>query len=171
MNSSRISEIRKRKGLTQAELAARSGVTPANLCKIERGQQDPTVSTLIRICEGLGVSPAEIFQEPPAQKPLRWTRRALERVARAVVGDSEKLSKGEGEIVELLKDTLPGYRPGRLSSRRVYESWYELKQRLSGEEIKTLAQRVQDVEQRREAEWEEDYQKLVVRLRKLLGRK
>ena len=138
---------RKKKGLTQAGLARHSGIPQPNLSRIERGEQDPTVSTLLRICSSLGISPAEFFKKDEAGTSFRWTRSALERVARAVVGFSEKLSGEEKQIVELLKDEIPGERR-RLSSKRVYQSWSRLKQRLSREEIKTLVEHIRDVKQR-----------------------
>lgn len=168
--SSQISEIRKKRGLTQAELAMRAGITQANLCKIERGRQDLTVSTLLRICSALEVSPAEVFEEEPPPKPLRWTRTSLERVGRALAGGEERLPEAEAEVVECLKDILPGRQKRRLSSRRVYESWSHLKQILSEQEIKTLVERVRDAEQRRKAKEKEAYETLVRKLREILGK-
>ena len=52
----RIRMTRKSKGMTQAELARRIGMTPSQLCKIELGTSDLTASTGRRIAVGLGVS-------------------------------------------------------------------------------------------------------------------
>ena len=142
-----ITFLRKQKGLTQAGLARRSGIPQPNLSRIERGEQDPTLSTFFKICSSLNVHPAEIFKRSPKKKHILWTRSALERVAHSVVGSSENLGEGEREIVELLKDIIPGFRR-RLSSRRVYQSWSELRQRLSREEIRALLERVHDARQR-----------------------
>lgn len=45
---------RSRAGLTQRELAARSGVPQATIARIERGRADPRVDTLDRLLEACG---------------------------------------------------------------------------------------------------------------------
>ncbi len=49
----RLKEVRKSRGLTQAELARRIGTTAQNVQRIERGERNPTVTTLIRIADAL----------------------------------------------------------------------------------------------------------------------
>lgn len=49
-----IVEARMREGLTQQELARRSGMKPANLCRLENGNGNPSVATLSKIASGLG---------------------------------------------------------------------------------------------------------------------
>ena len=44
-----IKNIRKRKGLTQGDLAIESGITQTYLSQIENNLKDPTVSTLKKI--------------------------------------------------------------------------------------------------------------------------
>lgn len=46
-------ELRERRGLTQAELAGRSGVDQGDISRIERGATSPTVRTLQRIADAL----------------------------------------------------------------------------------------------------------------------
>ncbi|MEG1831612.1 MAG: helix-turn-helix transcriptional regulator [Raoultibacter sp.] len=41
-------------GLSQQELAARCGMQPANLCRLENGNGNPSVATLNKIANGLG---------------------------------------------------------------------------------------------------------------------
>jgi ribosome-binding protein aMBF1 (putative translation factor) len=48
-----VVELRERHGLTQAELAARSGIDQADISRIERGSTSPTARTLQRIAEAL----------------------------------------------------------------------------------------------------------------------
>lgn len=50
----RIVEARIAEGMTQAELAAACGMKPANLCRLENGNGNPSVATLARIAAGLG---------------------------------------------------------------------------------------------------------------------
>jgi len=53
---SHIRAARKRADLTQEELSEKIGVTPQYLSDLERGLVGTSVSTLIRICDGLNVS-------------------------------------------------------------------------------------------------------------------
>ncbi len=52
----RIVEARNRKGLSQAQVAGESGVTPAAVSQIESGRRVPTIPVLHRIATVLGVS-------------------------------------------------------------------------------------------------------------------
>lgn len=56
-----VRKRRKAKGLTQSLLAARIGMTPVQLCKIEKGRSSPTIDTVERIAEALELSLAELF--------------------------------------------------------------------------------------------------------------
>lgn len=47
--------------LTQKEAAAALGVTEASLCRWERGDRSPKVTTFFRLCELYGVEPGDIF--------------------------------------------------------------------------------------------------------------
>ncbi|HQF36968.1 MAG TPA: helix-turn-helix transcriptional regulator [Candidatus Dojkabacteria bacterium] len=52
-----IQELRKKKDMTQEELAQKSGVSYTTLIKIERGSvQNPTVKTIKRIADALDAS-------------------------------------------------------------------------------------------------------------------
>lgn len=56
-----VRKRRKAKGLTQALLAVRTGMTPVQLCKIEKGHSSPTIETVERIAEALELSLADLF--------------------------------------------------------------------------------------------------------------
>ena len=161
--------LRIQKPMTQAELSRRSGIPQANLSRIEKGKQDPAVSTLLKICSALEVSPAEVFKEDLPEPHLAFTRAAIERIASGVFNPSVKLSAGEREIAGLLKDLTPGLRRRRLPAKQIYNTWYELRRRLSSEKIRTLAERIQDEKSRLDARAERDDQELESRLRKILG--
>lgn len=49
-----IVEARMEEGITQQELAARCGMKPSNLSRLENGNGNPSVATLARIARGLG---------------------------------------------------------------------------------------------------------------------
>lgn len=50
-----IAERRREAGLTQERLAERTGLHPHTIGEIERGLEDPTVSTVLALYETLGV--------------------------------------------------------------------------------------------------------------------
>jgi ribosome-binding protein aMBF1 (putative translation factor) len=49
-----ITELRERRGLTQEELAERTGIDQGDISRIERGSANPTERTLNRIADALG---------------------------------------------------------------------------------------------------------------------
>lgn len=57
----RLLEIRKRLGLTQAEVAERAGVSGRTYADIERGTVNMRIETFLRICNVLGVTPDRLL--------------------------------------------------------------------------------------------------------------
>jgi transcriptional regulator with XRE-family HTH domain len=56
----RLRQVRERLFVTQAELAARTGIAEATLSRIENGLQRPRISTVRKIADALGVRPEEL---------------------------------------------------------------------------------------------------------------
>ena len=52
---SRLAQIRKERGLTQDGLAAVSGVARITIARAESGRVMPSLQTLTRLCDALGV--------------------------------------------------------------------------------------------------------------------
>ncbi|MFC2061026.1 helix-turn-helix domain-containing protein, partial [Elusimicrobiota bacterium] len=53
---SKLGDIRREKGLTQRELAEKSGVSYDSIIKIERGGvPNPTIDTAVKLSKALGV--------------------------------------------------------------------------------------------------------------------
>jgi predicted transcriptional regulator len=83
-----VRTARRRKGLTQRELARRTGIPQPMISSIERGVQDPRYSTLQRILEavdqeidvveraGVGVDRTQ-FIESLRQSPLQRLRQGV----------------------------------------------------------------------------------------------
>ena len=57
----RIQTLRKRVGITQEELAERTGLNTKHISAIEQGKKNLTVKTATKIAEGLQVELFEIF--------------------------------------------------------------------------------------------------------------
>jgi transcriptional regulator with XRE-family HTH domain len=56
-----LRDARKRLGLTQEEVAERSGVHPTEVSRIEAGKRDPRVSTLLRLARAVEVRPGQLL--------------------------------------------------------------------------------------------------------------
>jgi transcriptional regulator with XRE-family HTH domain len=55
--------VRKKSGLTQAELAEQAGISDRAYADIERGTVNMRVETFLHICEALHVTPDELLTE------------------------------------------------------------------------------------------------------------
>src|SRR5215472_5273656 len=56
-----VKQRREAAGLSLRELAARSGISSSMISDIERGSKSPTVVTMVRLAEALGVSAAALI--------------------------------------------------------------------------------------------------------------
>lgn len=60
---------RAARGFSLRQLATLSGLSPSSISDIERGAKSPTVATLARLAEALGVSAASLVDGGPAPAP------------------------------------------------------------------------------------------------------
>ncbi|MFD4444635.1 helix-turn-helix domain-containing protein [Nocardia sp. NPDC058519] len=61
--SANLRAARARSGITQAELAQRSGVSANSIARFERDERDPRVGQLIRIALALEVRPSSLIDK------------------------------------------------------------------------------------------------------------
>lgn len=61
----RIKELRLKKGFSQEEMAERSGLDRTFISILERGQKNPSLSTLVRLCTSLGIGLDSLFRDFP----------------------------------------------------------------------------------------------------------
>lgn len=66
----RLRRIRKEKGLTQKLLADETGLEEAHIGRIERGEIDCKLSTLLCVCRGLDIDPAQLLSHEYANTPI-----------------------------------------------------------------------------------------------------
>ena len=92
--SDRIRDLRRARGLSQVVLAKRMGMTPSQLCKIERGCNRLSESSIRRLAGALGVSVATLLGES-------------EGVAVSLSVVSQVQSVDSGELRRVLADELP----------------------------------------------------------------
>lgn len=89
MDGNCIKEIRKRKGITQVELAKLLEVTQGAVQKLESGENDLTGKMLKKLADVLNVEPWELLPKemqpnitPEEMEVLRAIRKAKETVAK-----------------------------------------------------------------------------------------
>lgn len=60
----RIKEVRESKGISQVELVGKMQgvIDPTNISRIESGRTNPTILTLYRIADALGVKVSELLE-------------------------------------------------------------------------------------------------------------
>jgi transcriptional regulator with XRE-family HTH domain len=59
----RLRALRKREGLTQERLARRSNMQATVIGRLERGQHEPRLASVLSVARGLGVSPGELLDD------------------------------------------------------------------------------------------------------------
>lgn len=66
----RLRELREGRGISMRQLATRSGLSANALSMIERGKTSPSVSTLYKLADALGVSITAFFGEESEKKQV-----------------------------------------------------------------------------------------------------
>jgi len=84
-----LRDQRKRADMTQGELAKAIGLERTSVTNIEAGLQAINIGTLVRICEVLGITPAQIvpFDASPIKDPLSSMRGQYAHLAREILRD------------------------------------------------------------------------------------
>jgi transcriptional regulator with XRE-family HTH domain len=62
--------IRRRKGLSQTQLAQLSGITRASIALLESGSSNPTLEILVKLSSGLGISIDELISKATGECEL-----------------------------------------------------------------------------------------------------
>lgn len=108
----RLRALRGERELTILELAARAGVSAGMISQIERGQSNPSIKTLQRLCRALDVNVWEFLDKPAgraAMDTVPFVRRSAGRPR--LVGESgivkELLSPQYAENLRFMFVTLP----------------------------------------------------------------
>jgi len=57
-----FARLRREAGLTQEEVAAKSGFSQQYISGLERGRRNPTVVTLFELAQALGASPIDFLK-------------------------------------------------------------------------------------------------------------
>ena len=105
--------IRMDRGMTQGELGERAGLATSYISRIENGRIQPTLKTLTRVTEALGVPLAEVFGDDRARSsgaggcPVSSSGECIGVLLRSQNGRKPKRQKDcyTGEDVRLLRMT------------------------------------------------------------------
>lgn len=61
----KLKEIRKQKGISQAELARRVGCSQVSICNFESGRMNPSLETLVKLSKALDCSLEDLVSAEP----------------------------------------------------------------------------------------------------------
>lgn len=94
----RIAKLRMQKGVSAREMSLAMGQCPGYINNIETGKNRPSITGFIYICEYLGVTPAEFFDEAN-KNPKKFSE---------ITRDLRRLSPAQLETVAALVKQLAG---------------------------------------------------------------
>lgn len=69
----KIAETRRQGGLTQQDLATEVNTSVQWISRVENGEENLTLATMVKLANALGVSVQELF-DPPASDPTEVRR-------------------------------------------------------------------------------------------------
>jgi len=96
----RIRTIRKRRGLSQEQMAGLIGRSPDTISNIERARSIPTYETLDALAKGLAVPLADFFLDPESETSER--AEAMARLTDAARQLDSKTLKTAAALIEAL---------------------------------------------------------------------
>lgn len=101
----RIRTYRKRRNFSQEELAHRASFSTSYISDIERAEKSPTIESLVRITNALGITLEELFANTQTQKRTK----EAETVS-SIVSKINNLSSKEMQTVNQMIDLLLNFR-------------------------------------------------------------
>ena len=99
-----LQQLRTRRGLTQEQLAVTAGLSRAFLARLELGQHDPSLSTLVRLAKALRVSVTELLGETMSMR--QWWQVGQDRFTTRE--DAEDHARTAGEMFVARYQNKPG---------------------------------------------------------------
>lgn len=90
----KIRQIRKSRRLTQADLAARIGITQSDLSRMENGEYKVGLDTLFRILQVFELSMSRFFEEPDPEPAEPFEEAEAPEGAHALIADFQDLDEG-----------------------------------------------------------------------------
>jgi transcriptional regulator with XRE-family HTH domain len=107
----RLRQARAGRGMTQADLADRAGVSEAYVGRLERGRAAPGIDLVARLAKALGLPAADLLPDGPSSDGPAVLRDQARRLFDRVVGtDDEATLSLLAQILAKLAESAP---PGR----------------------------------------------------------
>lgn len=98
---------RNKLGLTQEQLAERIGKQQSVIARFESGGvRDPRLSMFFDMCEGLDISPAEIFQKSFGAGLSRVEKSAVTEKSRLIRSKLKQLNKSAKDDLAIIDEVL-----------------------------------------------------------------
>ena len=72
----KLREIREAQGLSQIEVSQATGLSQSGICRMERGEYNPSLSTIREIAKALNCSIGELLGETPYKPAKRRAGRS-----------------------------------------------------------------------------------------------
>lgn len=99
----KVRSLRQGKGMSQEELAFKAGLSPAHLGQIERAQKKPTLETIGRLADALGVVVVDLFAfDAPVQAENR-NNETIEKINSQLLAMSEEDRKDILRIIRIFR--------------------------------------------------------------------
>lgn len=86
----RLRELRRARGLSQAQLAEAATITPTYVTRLEAGASAPNVDTVARLAEALGVGVADLLPAAAPADPTARIRDQARRLAAALIDGADR---------------------------------------------------------------------------------
>lgn len=111
----RLAQVRKQHGLSQRELARRTGATNASISQIESGKVSPSVGVLKRLLDGIPMALSEFFAlEEEKRSKIFFKADELLEIGK---GGVSYLQVGQDMVGRKLQMTSETYQPGADSGK------------------------------------------------------
>lgn len=88
--AARLRELRRARGLSQAQLAEQATLTPTYITRLESGGSAPNIDTVARLAEALGVAVTELLPATAPDDPTAALRTQAHRLADALINGSDR---------------------------------------------------------------------------------
>jgi len=88
--ASRLRELRRSRGLSQAELSRLATITPSYITRLENGSSAPNLDTLSRLAAALNVALTELLPANAPADPVQGLREQARRLALALIDGSDR---------------------------------------------------------------------------------
>src|SRR3981081_2290551 len=104
----RLKELRAERGITLTALAEQTGLSTAHLARLERGDRQPSIGSLLQISRVYGVSVSELVQD---QEEEEYHLVRADDAARHPGQDGVyTVLSGPGAVIAVVRVELPGSR-------------------------------------------------------------